>query len=328
LWGGAVGIKATALHGFAMAGEVSVDEDPGGDLGVFGDFAPVLGVNDPFIQDAAEFFQDGLVVWVLGEVMDFVGIVLEVVEFFGGAEGSGEAGLGGGEFSAGVEDFDEGPGGILALLVEVGVQVGQVGEEIADVFVAVATDTADAVVGFVAAVSGGEDVFSFLGIGAPEDMALEMGGRIDADHFQAGGGEVDHADEVIDDGGGFEAAGPADDEGDVDTAFVEELLAADVGAAVVAEEENDGVVGESVVCEPLENFADFFIEDLGGFEIIGPVPADERMIGVVGGQADLTVMSGSDRCNSRGWSGRLLMVSRKVLHGTKQLNESLKPHST
>ena len=53
--------------------------------------------------------------------------------------------------------------------------------------------------------------------------------------------------------GGGEPLRPADDQGDVQPLLVAELLAADVGLAVVAEEDDDRRVGQAVGFELLED---------------------------------------------------------------------------
>ena len=53
---------------------------------------------------------------------------------------------------------------------------------------------------------------------------------------------------------------PADDERDVQPLLVAELLAADVRLAVVAEEDDDRVVGQAVGLELLEDQADLAVE--------------------------------------------------------------------
>jgi hypothetical protein len=54
-----------------------------------------------------------------------------------------------------------------------------------------------------------------------------------------------------------DGARPAHDHGDADAAFVEKLLAANVAAAVIANEEDEGVVSQPLVVETLEQGADF-----------------------------------------------------------------------
>ncbi len=69
--------------------------------------------------------------------------------------------------------------------------------------------------------------------------------------------------------------------------FVAELLAADVGLAVVGGEDDDRVVGQAVGFELLEDQADLAIQLGGGVEILGPVLARDRMVGIVRRNDDL-----------------------------------------
>ena len=69
---------------------------------------------------------------------------------------------------------------------------------------------------------------------------------------------------------------PADDQRDVQPLLVAELLAADVGLAVVAEEDDDRRVGQAVGFELLEDQADLAVELAGRVEV-------GRMVGAVTG---------------------------------------------
>lgn len=92
---------------------------------------------------------------------------------------------------------------------------------------------------------------------------------------------------------GFHFARPADDHGDADAAFVEKLFSADVAAAVVADEEDEGIVGKAFVIEALEDGSDFAVDKLHLLEAVGPVAANEGSVGIVRGKLDLLGIDGA-----------------------------------
>ena len=85
----------------------------------------------------------------------------------------------------------------------------------------------------------------------------------------------------------MDVAGPANYQRDGDAAFIEELFAAEVRPAVVAKEKDDSIINQAVVFKPFEDRADFFVEDLDAFEIVGPVAACDWVVGIIRGQLDL-----------------------------------------
>ena len=88
-------------------------------------------------------------------------------------------------------------------------------------------------------------------------------------------------------GGGGEPLRPADDQRDVQPLLVAELLAADVGLAVVAEEDDDRLVGQPVGFEPVEDQPDLAVELGRRVEVRGPVGAGDGVVGLVGRDLDL-----------------------------------------
>jgi hypothetical protein len=268
----------------------------GGDGWRFGEVALVFGFGDPGVEGAAEagegFFVLGL--GGGGEVGDFVGVGFDVVEFlFGGAvgeEGEGWAGEGAGGFELAEEGDDE---EALFLVAIEGGEVG-VGGVVADVAVAGVADGADAGVGFVDAIAGAEGVLAGgIGVGAEEVAAVHAAGAGDVGEGEGGGGDVEDGDDVFVDGAGFdlwgrrEVGGPADDHGDVEAAVVAPVDAAGFEAAVVGEEEDDGVFEEVVFFELVEDAADVDVHEGGGVEVAGPFLADDGVVGVVGGWGDV-----------------------------------------
>jgi hypothetical protein len=169
---------------------------------------------------------------------------------------------------------------------------GLVGLEVSDVFEAFCSDASDAIGTFVDAVFLGEDEFSFLCTFAEKDLAMHVFGVLDTCKVQGGWGKVDCAYEVVDGGAGFYSAGPTNDQRDVNSAVVEGCLVSEVWSAIIAEEDDDGVVGQAVIGEAIEDEGDFLVEDLDAFEIIGPVAACEWVFGVGWGQGDVVGVDG------------------------------------
>lgn len=137
--------------------------------------------------------------------------------------------------------------------------IRSLGHKVADIFVLLCPDAADAVDGLIAAVAGGDDIVSFVygfpgalwapGIRCKKDLSLYMFWWLDAGDFQRRRRDVDCTDEVVAELPGFEFAGPANNQRDMDAAVVKPLLAADVAAAVVAYENDYGIVRQALVIE-------------------------------------------------------------------------------
>ena len=115
---------------------------------------------------------------------------------------------------------------------------------------------------------------------------MEEFGVFDAGGVERGGGDVERDDRVFADGAGLEMAGPANDERDVGAGIVEPLFAAEEAAAVIAEDEDDGVVEEAVFFEFIEGDAELAVPVVDGIEVVGDFVADDGVIGIVGRELD------------------------------------------
>ena len=246
----------------------------------------VFGLDLPIRERGAHGAKDGGVSVVGGEVGQLVGIEAQVVEFLGGTRGEEVDLLGLGEFVL-LEEAEELDVGGAAHDVG-GRGERQIGVVVADVFVAFVAHSTAAVFVIVPILLG-EDVFAegFGGIGE-EGMEIDSlesdAGLFDFCDGEEGLGEIDGADETLADRTGRDHSGPFHNERCADAAIVEGGFVAGKGAAVVAEEEDDGLLGESLGIEFIEDRADVAVE-AGDFVVVALVVGpDRRGVGVVGRQ--------------------------------------------
>jgi AraC-like DNA-binding protein len=232
-WRSGFGSDGFFIHGDGGGAEDAAEDGLGGGLeeeGFGGFFGELL---DACLQ-GFDFF--GL---IGGEILFFVGIGLEIEEFdTGGEEGAP----------------DEFPGALA--------EGGAVGFEVVDDFVAA---------GGTAFGEGREDVAAVEGL---------AGGGATASEMDEGGEHVDDMDEVAEFAAAGDVAGPSDEGGDAGAALVELAFAAvegavvagdgfDIalaghagvaGAAVVAVEDDEGVLAHAFGFERGEDTADFVVE--------------------------------------------------------------------
>ena len=78
----------------------------------------------------------------------------------------------------------------------------------------------------------------------------------------------------------------ADDEGDLEAFDAEPLFAPGHGAAVIGEEDDEGVVEDAFGLELIEDGADALVDDFDAALVGVPIAADEGVVGVVCGQFD------------------------------------------
>ena len=192
---------------------------------------------------------------VCGEVLDFPGVDLGVVEFFGGLVVFPKGCVDARELSFFPSFMPSGPGSHLELIEGVRCAPG-VWSKVADVFVATGCEATSEAVDLIEAVAEekGVSVFGgFLAIGAEEGAALHVGVVFEASKGEEGRGEIDEGDDFITDAAVFESAevlpffGDVEGHWDADSGVVEVALAAWGRAAVVAVVENDGVISEAVL---------------------------------------------------------------------------------
>ena len=125
---------------------------------------------------------------------------------------------------------------------------------------------ADALLGFVDAVACGKrEAARRSGSLADEAVALHQERARDVRGGERGGGEVEEADHFFVHGAGRVAGGsgeifrPADDERHAQAAVVTPVDAAGLEAAVVAEEDDHGVVLAAIGAEFFEDAAEAFV---------------------------------------------------------------------
>lgn len=281
--------------GVAVDGEGGVGGDGafvigGPHLGVhlrFGDDAFVVDLVHPIFDGRAHGEEAVVLRGIRSEIVDFVGVGVEIVQFFGRFGGGEEEGGGAGKFAFSIEPSPFlHDGGVFHVLVDLG--IGEIGAEVFGVTVLAVAGGALHVDGFVHAIAGGEDVFRFgLGAWAEDDAALHLRRDFGAGQGDEGRAEVHESDEVGADGTSLEMAGPADEEGDTEAGVIGPALAAREAAAVVAPEEDDGIVGEAVSLELIEDVLNLLVHDSDAIVVACPIGADDGGIGIVGGNIGL-----------------------------------------
>ena len=93
--------------------------------------------------------------------------------------------------------------------------------EIADVLKMLVAHGADAVVGFIHAIAGGEDVLALGGwLRAEDDLALHRLRHFAPAIDKHGGSEIEEANEIVAHAAGFKMARPADDQRNVNALVV------------------------------------------------------------------------------------------------------------
>src|SRR5687767_1094396 len=144
---------------------------------------------------------------------------------------------------------------------------------VAEVVVAGFADGTDAVDRFVDAVAGAEAVFAWwVGAVAEKNTALHTEGARDAGNPERCGREIQKADQVVVFRAGFylwrlrEVLGPLDNERDVQASVVTPVDAAGFLPAIVGEEDDHGIIGETIRAELFEDPADAAVEARDGVE--------------------------------------------------------------
>ena len=248
---------------------------------VFGNGAMGVKGLDPVVHATAQVGEHSAVIGRVREVVDLVRVLLQVVEFLVGPVGREEFGLGVCEFALFGEHWEECPQRILLVLVPVELHVRAIWMVVANVLVLVRPHAANPIHCAIAPVAGRENFTARCGIVPQEDVALHLGRNIQPGERERGGGKVDAADEFIAHDARVNPRGPPRDAGHANAAVVEKLLVADVGAPVVRDEKNNGVVGYALVFEPLEHPPDLAVKHLNAFEVHGPIFSHERMIRII-----------------------------------------------
>ena len=308
---------AFGLPGIAFGVVDGADHGGGFEEFAVVDEAGVAGAGE-FGEEA--FFEvgfDGGVGGVVGEVLGFVGVFFEVVEFVFGAfavDGlvggaplgvvahADEPGFGGAGIVVGVGGAGVGVdffwGGGAGAVEAIGVAEGPaVGAEIDDEEVVGGVEGTLGVGGevgagvFDVAFAAGDDPGA-LGVDEAGFFGFEDGPEAAAGHdigdgeaggFEEGGAEVGEADEVVDDAAALDA-GAGEGEADAGAEAVEVAFAVrEAGSAVVAGDGDEGVVEHTGFFEFGDVDADSVVPGGDFAEVVGEVFADFGDVGEVGG---------------------------------------------
>src|SRR6266581_1200470 len=109
-----------------------------------------------------------------GEVMDFVWVIFQVVQLLLRLAGRHEELLFGSKFAFFMQMFHDRQRRISAFFIRIGLGVGALGHEVADILVTIVTHAADAVHSFVAAITRAEDISALLRLWAEKDLSLHV----------------------------------------------------------------------------------------------------------------------------------------------------------
>ena len=244
---------------------------------------------------------------VAGEILDFPGVALGIEEFFRGAVGIEVEGLERRQLALGLDapefvhrltDFLVGH---LAGLIDAGCLVAHVAE-------AVVAHGAHLVEALIHEVAEGVGVFRRVGRGRQEAMSVIFGRDGDAGERQRRRGEVDPAGEVLADRARGDLTGPADDERDAGARVLHRTLVARHAAAVVAGQDDDGVLFEVVGLQPVEDAAEGIVHRRDEFMVMRDLAADDRGVGIEGREFDLGGIAAVGRLKGGGILGVLLIV--------------------
>jgi len=169
------------------------------------------------------------------------------------------------------------------------------GGEVADIFVAAVGESATESGDFVKAIGVKVGVVLCGGIGsifAKDGAALHVGVCGTSGEGEKGRSKVDEGDDFVSflTKGGRGEVGPffgdVDDHGDADAGVIEISFATRGGTAVIAVIEDDGVFGEAITFELVEDFSDSGVG--GGDDVVvgGDVTATFREVGEVCGEGE------------------------------------------
>ena len=248
-----------------------------------------MGVEGPLALGGAQTFQDGPVFRIGGQVVDFMRISVDIVKLFNGLARTGKKGGGGGQFTLGLHAANLLHGG--ALLRRIHVLIVRAREfEVAQIAIARVAHGADHVIALVHAIANAVDVLARLQAGAEERLTVHVRRHRQAAEVEHGGAKIDQADQRIADAierglaHGAQRLRHAHDERDAGAAFIQPALGARKADAVVAPEEDDGVVFEAGVGDLFELVAQPVVHRREALVDVGPVATGFGSIGVVGRQ--------------------------------------------
>ena len=230
-----------------------------------------------------------------GEVVDFVGIGLQIVEFLASLCVPKDV-LGRRQFAFVVELFPHPRRRCLEHVIDV-LSVNFVRHVIAEVNVATVGDAAHEVVALVhaSAETVDERLRRFEEF-AEERVALHPVRRLDAGEAQHGGREIHEAHEAVGFTAGFvfgrmevlELVRDVNDERDLQSGIVGPAFAARHAGTVVGVVEDNRIICQAIVGELLEVQAGVGIGFGDNVVVLRPVLARLRRVGVVGGDAHLS----------------------------------------
>ena len=112
------------------------------------------------VEQSGSKLQEGLAMRrVLGEIIQFIGVLFKIVKLFEGACVGHDESLGRIEFTLGMP-FPHGLDDGFGIFVVVGLQVGTARESVSDIFPFFASDASDPIDRFVRAIASGKDRFA------------------------------------------------------------------------------------------------------------------------------------------------------------------------
>ena len=206
-------------------------------------FRAVTGLFDPAMKTAAQLFQGRNVGRIGGEIVEFVGIGLKIVEFLVRPAGREEKTLLKNVKPAALVKLAEPANDRLGVLVTVGLEVAGRGVEIANVLEALGAYAPDAIDGFVTAIPGAEDGErgrpAVANRSRPAWCPESRFQRVPVKSRRCRCAQPDHR------GSSPRDAWPANDEGDVNPFVVEKLLATGMADPVVGGEDHNGLIKNS-----------------------------------------------------------------------------------
>ena len=251
----------------------------------------VVGVFDPLIQNTAQsderFLRVGPV--GLGEVVELPRVAAHVVEFRLRHRGLAEDLLRGCELSLRVQFRQKRPYGILLHFVFVEREERDPRREIVDVTIALVAHGAQAHHRHVAAVAMAENValigFAML---AEEHVSLHFLRLRDARDGEGRRAEINALQHPLVHTAGLEMRGRGDgfrvlnDERHEEPFLVAELLSTHMRLSIIAEENDDRIVCETIRFQRLDDRADFAVQLRCSVEILSPVLTRDFVVGIVG----------------------------------------------
>lgn len=161
----------------------------------FGLLSSVACFFDPFSEEFTVAFEFVDKLGIVGKVIDLMGILFEIVKFFGRA--FSEEGPGGdfSKFTLGMEFAKAFGWGLFVAIL--GLEKNAIGHEVAEVAELVSTHGPDAVDRVIATVTGRNDMVPRFVVVGKEILSVEVVGKFDAGQSEGGGRDIKTADKFV-----------------------------------------------------------------------------------------------------------------------------------